>query len=252
MNTSDTNRRSYDIIGDIHGYAEALESLLRKLGYTEQSGVWRHPGGRKALFLGDYIDRGPSIRRTVQVVRSMVEAGEAQAIMGNHEYNALLYHTQNADGNWLRPHTAKNVKLHATTLAQYSDHEEEWDDCLAWFAKLPIDLGGLRVVHASWDERLIAAHPQWKKLSDDLLRCSAIKGTPEYTFCDTLLKGPEIPLPPGHTFQDIQGTVRTKIRVKWWLSSAGRTYHELCMPPTESVTHLPVPVELKSLCGGYP
>ncbi len=35
---------AYDIIGDIHGYADKLTSLLRKLGYRSRSGVWRHPG----------------------------------------------------------------------------------------------------------------------------------------------------------------------------------------------------------------
>lgn len=48
----------YDIIGDIHGHAGPLKQLLDRLGYVESDGVWRHPS-RRALFLGDYIDRGP-------------------------------------------------------------------------------------------------------------------------------------------------------------------------------------------------
>lgn len=254
MKQSKTTTQSYDIIGDVHGYAGALESLLRKLEYAEQNGVWRHRGGRKALFLGDYIDRGPSIRRTIRIVRSMVEAAEALAIIGNHEYNALLYHTRNADGGWLRPHTAKNVNQHATTLAQYWNHRDEWKDCLAWFSRLPLwlDLGGLRAVHASWNDSLIAAHPEWQELSQDLLLRSATPQTPEYALCDTLLKGPEMKLPAGHTFTDKEDTVRSKMRLKWWLSPSGRTYHELCMPPSETVPHLPIPAEGTSLCGEYP
>ena len=53
------NHQPYDIIGDIHGYADVLETLLRKLGYEKPTGIWRHPAGRKVLFLGDFIDRGP-------------------------------------------------------------------------------------------------------------------------------------------------------------------------------------------------
>lgn len=54
----------YDIIGDIHGYAEPLQRLLEKLDYTESNGTWRHPD-RKVIFVGDYIDRGPAIRETL-------------------------------------------------------------------------------------------------------------------------------------------------------------------------------------------
>ena len=51
----------YDIIGDIHGHAQELKSLLVKMDYSVTEGVWQHPA-RKAIFVGDLIDRGPSIR----------------------------------------------------------------------------------------------------------------------------------------------------------------------------------------------
>ncbi len=47
---------NYDIIGDVHGHADVLVALLRKLGYRERAGAWRHPE-RTAVFLGDFIDR---------------------------------------------------------------------------------------------------------------------------------------------------------------------------------------------------
>lgn len=84
--------KQWDIIGDNHGQAAKLEGLLAKLGYHETGGVYRHPD-RRILFLGDYIDRGPSVRRVLQIVRAMVEAGEAVALAGNHEVNAVHYHT---------------------------------------------------------------------------------------------------------------------------------------------------------------
>ena len=82
-----------DLIGDIHGHADKLEALLLKLGYQKNKCVYSHPE-RKILFVGDYIDRGPKIRETLEIVRSMVESENAIALMGNHEYNALCFHFQ--------------------------------------------------------------------------------------------------------------------------------------------------------------
>lgn len=53
----------YDLIGDIHGHADAQQRLLKKLGYSRQNGVYRQPE-RLAMFLCDFIDRGPQIRET--------------------------------------------------------------------------------------------------------------------------------------------------------------------------------------------
>jgi hypothetical protein len=69
---------SYDIIGDIHGYCDKLIALLSKLGYRERQGAWRHPE-RTAVFVGDFIHRGPRQVDTVRTVRTMVEAGSALA-----------------------------------------------------------------------------------------------------------------------------------------------------------------------------
>ena len=77
-----------DLIGDIHGHAGALRQLLGKLGYTPHAGVYRHPA-RQAVFLGDFIDRGPEIRETLAIVRRMIDSGAALGVMGNHELNLL-------------------------------------------------------------------------------------------------------------------------------------------------------------------
>ena len=90
-----------DLIGDIHGYADKLEELLENLGYVKNDGVYSHPE-RKVLFIGDYIDRGPQIRETLGIVKSMVDSGNAIALMGNHEYNALCFHFQETQGGHLR------------------------------------------------------------------------------------------------------------------------------------------------------
>jgi protein phosphatase len=85
----------FDIVGDIHGCCDELEILLDRLGYkateTESDdSVWgrrtfAHPGGRKALFVGDLVDRGPRSLDTVRLVHNMVAAGAALCVPGNHD-----------------------------------------------------------------------------------------------------------------------------------------------------------------------
>src|SRR5208282_4719834 len=75
-----------DVIGDVHGQFDRLIALLKHLGYRQSAGAWRHPG-RRAIFLGDLIDRGPKQLATVDLVRRMVDAGTARCVMGNHELN---------------------------------------------------------------------------------------------------------------------------------------------------------------------
>src|SRR6476620_11561314 len=64
---------TYDVIGDIHGHAEELRTLLRQLGYEERNGGYVAEG-RNAVFVGDFIDRGPAIREALQIARAMVTA----------------------------------------------------------------------------------------------------------------------------------------------------------------------------------
>ncbi|HEY3175422.1 MAG TPA: polynucleotide kinase-phosphatase [Candidatus Polarisedimenticolia bacterium] len=90
-----TNRREekgpFDIIGDLHGCADELEALLGQLGYSRTDGTWifSHPGGRRAIFLGDVVDRGPRIIDTYRIVKAMVEAGSALCVPGNHDMKLL-------------------------------------------------------------------------------------------------------------------------------------------------------------------
>ena len=92
---------NYDIIGDIHGRLDKLDALLRRLGYRERHGAWRHPD-RTAVFVGDLIDRGPHQVATVDRVRRMVDAGAALCVMGNHEFNAIAWTTPEPFASQLR------------------------------------------------------------------------------------------------------------------------------------------------------
>jgi protein phosphatase len=76
----------FDVIGDVHGCADELEMLLDRLGYApDAEGVRRHPEGRRAVFVGDLVDRGPRVVDTLRIAMGMVEAGSAYAVPGNHD-----------------------------------------------------------------------------------------------------------------------------------------------------------------------
>lgn len=84
----------FDIIGDIHGCFSELTLLLQNLGYQiakEEGGFFKvtPPIGRKAIFLGDLVDRGPNTPDVVQLVMDMVEDGAAYCVPGNHDLKLL-------------------------------------------------------------------------------------------------------------------------------------------------------------------
>ena len=219
----------YDIIGDIHGYCSKLKGLLTEMNYENKNGAWRH-SERKAIFVGDYIDRGPEIRETLELVRNMVDAGSAIALMGNHEYNAVAYAKQMTDGSFLRSHIAKHTKQHQETLDQFANHIGEWQSHLQWFYTLPLflDLKDLRVVHACWDDN----HIEWLKsknystLNDELLFASHKKGSLASDVINDTLKGKEIDLPEGYVWKDKDGHERKDNRIKWWIHPVSVTMGE--------------------------
>lgn len=76
----------FDIIGDVHGCFDELTQLLTQLGYTaNEHGAFTPPAGRKVVFVGDLVDRGPKIPEVVRLVKQMVEAGHAFSVPGNHD-----------------------------------------------------------------------------------------------------------------------------------------------------------------------
>jgi Calcineurin-like phosphoesterase len=76
----------------VHGHADALRRLLVDLGYGESRGAFRHDS-RKAIFVGDFVDRGPHQQDVLKIARDMCEADTAIAVLGNHEFNAIAWAT---------------------------------------------------------------------------------------------------------------------------------------------------------------
>ncbi len=228
-----------DFIGDIHGHADKLIELLEKLGYSLKNGVYGH-ATRKVFFIGDFIDRGPQIRETLQLVRPMIEQGNALAVMGNHEYNALCFHHEEREGGHLRKHLIINIIQHFETLRQFQNRQEEYEDYLEWFKTLPLfyETNDFRAVHACWDNdhiaylRSVLKHDQ---LNETILHQSVRVGTRMYHIFDETLKGKEILMPAGLTFSDKDGHERNEIRIKWWKNPVGSSYQEMSVLPIKNL-----------------
>ena len=228
----------YDIIADIHGQHEKLLRLLVRLGYRPEGQTYRHDKGRQVIFLGDFIDRGPKILEVLQTVRGMVDHGDALSVIGNHEFNAVCYATENGQGGHLRERSDKNVKQHAATIAAFKNREE-WAKWVEWFKRLPffLDLGTLRAVHACWDPAAIELLKMMSLTDFEFLKLAANKNEKQcasngeitpYRAIEQCLKGPEVDIHTG--FHDTEGEFRYSMRVRWWDLHVGMTFGDACMP----------------------
>lgn len=154
----------FDIIGDIHGCCDELEALLAQLGYElktadEPDPLWgadyfTHPEGRKAVFLGDLVDRGPRSLDVVRIARNMVQQGTGLCVPGNHDMKLL------------RKLNGKNVNLKhgmAETVAEIdalpAETQQPFCQAMAEFLRglishYVLDQGKLVVAHAGMKSEL--------------------------------------------------------------------------------------------------
>lgn len=238
--------RGYDIVGDVHGCADALGRLLERLGYRFQAGVWQHPR-RMAIFVGDIIDRGPQIRESLEIVRNMVEQGHAHCIMGNHEYYALAWHMaapSESNQLFVREHNHRSANIWQATAEAFAAYPNDWQAALDWFAERPLFLDGerFRVVHACWDAALIEGVVERfgsGLVSRDFIQQSADPESFSHRVFNRLLRGINLSLPDGLSIASQDGTSRTTYRVRFWEEDKPpQTYAELAFQPD------PIPREL--------
>jgi protein phosphatase len=145
-------RGPFDIIGDVHGCFDELAALLVKLGYEVVGDPGdpsaRHPAGRKAVFLGDLVDRGPCVPGVLRLAMRMVASGAALCIPGNHDVKLL------------RKLRGKDVRVTHGLAASLEQLERETPEFRAEVADF---LDGL-VSHFLLDEgRLVVAHAGMKE-----------------------------------------------------------------------------------------
>jgi protein phosphatase len=150
----------FDIIGDVHGCCDELEALLRQLGYEMvpvapgaffHAFVYHHPLGRKAIFVGDLVDRGPRILDTIRVVGNMVAFGAAYCVPGNHDMKLL------------RKLRGRNVQIThglANSLAEIDALPDEIRE--AFCKELAEFLDGLVSHYVFDDGKLVVAHAGMK------------------------------------------------------------------------------------------
>ena len=151
-----TERGPFDIIGDIHGCFDETRGLLGKLGYEIVVGGTggnarfevTPPAGRKAVFVGDLVDRGPDSPNVLRLVMDMVEDGVALCVPGNHDIKLQ------------KKLSGRNVKL---THGLAETVEQLQNESQAFLARTKHFIAGL-VSHYVLDEgRLVVAHAGMKE-----------------------------------------------------------------------------------------
>ena len=239
----------YDIIGDVHGEATLLKKLLKKMGYEKVDGVFKHPN-RKAVFVGDFINRGPEIKKTVRIVRSMVEAGSALAILGNHEINAIIYHLADKQGASLVKKPSKYYLSLFKTIKEYSLNAAEWKETLRWLRTLPLflDLGDIRIVHACWSEKAIeVARSIYAegRIRKRVFKSIFKKSDSEIAESVWLLtKGVYLKMPSDLRVRNNKGVTPRAIRVEWWEEPEGKTFQEASFESKYNLPAYTVPKEI--------
>ena len=154
-------RGPFDIIGDIHGCGDELEALLQSLGYermdVQAAPGWlpvgyRHPQGRRVVFLGDLVDRGPRAVDVLSIAKHMVESGDAFCVPGNH------------DAKLLRKLRGKNVRIAYGLAETLADIEAIDETVRPIFCKQLADFLDSLVSHYVFDHgQLVVAHAGLKE-----------------------------------------------------------------------------------------
>ncbi|TXD41293.1 polynucleotide kinase-phosphatase [Lujinxingia vulgaris] len=160
-------RGPFDIIGDVHGCCTELEELLERLGYTwvasaegreahdsTYSKVWSHPEGRRAVFVGDLIDRGPRSLEALDLARQMVAAGSALCVPGNHEdkFRKYLMGRKVTLRHGLEKTVAELEALPENVRGDYRDAVRGFIESLV--SHVVLDDGNLVVAHAGLKEEM--------------------------------------------------------------------------------------------------
>ncbi|MEM7386064.1 MAG: hypothetical protein AAF514_14080 [Verrucomicrobiota bacterium] len=163
------------------------------------------------------IDNGSGIREAVDLVRSMIDQGQARAVVGNHELNAVAC---------VGERDTARADLFETTVAAYRGDPAGFNRLMDWIPTLPvwIEESGYRVVHACWDPWMmtrvfggepVASLERWARMTTS--------GTPEQEAIDRLTKGGRI-----LTGDEESGTLN-KWAIQWWEEPRNRPWRELVM-----------------------
>ena len=244
-----------DIVGDVHGEIDVLWALLRHLGYSTE-GI--HPEGRRLVFVGDLVDRGPDSPAVVELVRHFVDSERAQCVLGNHELNILLG-SRKPDNLWFFQRDLDPGEPAALTAGSILD----------FFAALPLVLErpDVRVVHACWNDaaidcarqarRAVELHHEYRARIEDSVRSRGLSAPlaklahQNENPVKLLTSGPEARA--DEPFVSM-GKLRHERRVAWWRDYAGPLcifghYWRIQLPNEVDGDHLFTDVPLQATLG---
>lgn len=149
-NNKKDEKSPLDIIGDIHGCYDELVKLLAELGYKENGEIWAHPDGRKVVFAGDLVDRGPKTPEVLKLVMNMVEAGTAYCVPGNHDVKLLRW--LNGKNVQVKHGLEQSIEQLAKETDGFRDKTKKFLDGLV--SHYVFDNGKLVVAHAGLKETM--------------------------------------------------------------------------------------------------
>jgi len=247
----------YDIIGDIHGHALLLKNLLKELGYKKTNNGYSHPE-RKAVFVGDFVNRGPEIRQTLQIIRNMTDRGSAIAILGNHEINALLFSMKRDKKVSLLESEGKRYVSVAETMLQFKNYPDEWKEYRKWLRSLPLffESEGIRVVHACWkDENIQIIRDELApgKIPKIVLRNLVLDSkSPLSQAILQTTRGIHLIMPPDLRVYDNHRRNHHLFRIRWWTLPEGLTFRQYAFESKFRLPDYKIPPEILPGSTPYP
>lgn len=226
-----TNNENIDFIGDIHGCYSKLIELFKKLGYqkTQNKNFYHHPKGKKVFFLGDIIDRGEDIFGCVAVVKEMIDNGQAEMILGNHEYNYISYFASSPEGQFTNNTTKKNLNKTYQELSKKNFHEK----FIEWLYQQPIlvESKKWRAIHACWDFSYI------EEIKKELKKYNLVEDGKELKIFINKKLINDIHLKDEANYKKVKKAInnflsspsipfsKKKLRVKWWLDNKQEVHY---------------------------
>jgi hypothetical protein len=209
---TENRRTAFDIIGDVHGHGNLLEKLLIKLGYTDNGLSFSHPE-RKAIFCGDFIDRGKENIKALNIVMQMCKHGQALAIPGNHDIAFIQYHTKLKGSNQnIIPQNPQHEIMFRETLREFNANSTFMEHYLHWIKNLPlfIEHDLFRVYHGYY-------HPEIRKSLSNEKGIATYNDVLEHfahwsPLADLITKSVSVKV----SVRGKQGKKTERIRIKWW------------------------------------
>ena len=187
--------KGYDIVGDVHGHALLLERLLGKLGYETENNSFHHPLGRKIIFVGDLINRGPDSVKVLRLIQRMHDQKQAFCVLGNHEFRLLQQYVKD-------PYSI----------------EMKFLEFIPWIKTLPffLEFPEFRVVHAAWHFSSIEKLKNQNVENEDFIRSTIHPDSEFKNAIKIILQGIKVPIPSEITYLDRFAIKRKKARIRWW------------------------------------